>query len=423
MEQIIEIIGLITGIAYLYWEYKGDRRLWIAAIIMPAISLHVYYSSALYADVLLNVYYLAIAVYGWWKWSSGNYNAKDDEDKNGDEDRQHFTPVSLFRTASKRAIIFGACATAVLWILIGGALSVFTDTDVPWTNAFTSALSIAGMWMLARKFTEQWWVWFVVDIVSCGLYVHKQIYFYAVLYAVYAVVAIFGWRKWKHMSQQTDTDIPDFRHFDAVILADGDYPSHPAPLHILSHTPYLICCDAAAEKYYSSTHRMPDAVVGDGDSLSSAMKRKFSSILHIVNEQEYNDLTKATRFAIEHVRPKGDKLRIAYIGATGRREDHTLGNISLISFYRNTFDITPVMITDHGIFTAHHGKDTIQTAARQQVSIFNMNCTMMQAEGLHWPLSPFTEWWQGTLNEADASSVTIHADGSYIIFRAGHTSL
>lgn len=411
---ITELAGLIVGIIYLYWEYKGDRRLWIAAIIMPAISLHVYYSSALYADVALNIYYLLFAIYGWWQWNKS---------KRIDSSEQEFVPRSLLHSVDRRHIAAGIAATGVLWIAIGAALCTFTDTDVPWTNALTAALSIAGMWLLAKKYIEQWWVWIATDIVCCALYTSKQIYFYAILYAIYTVVAVFGWRKWKRMGEQADTAITDYGCFDAVILADGDYPNSPVPLHILSHAPYIICCDAAAETYYKHTRRTPDAIVGDGDSLSPEMKRRFQDIIHIVTEQDYNDLTKATRFAIENVRPANGQLRIAYIGATGKREDHTLGNISLMNFYRREFCITPVMITSHGVFTAHHGQDVIATVPHQQVSIFNMDCTSMQGEGLHWALSPFTEWWQGSLNEAEGNSVTVRADGSYIIYRAGHAKI
>ena len=75
-----------------------------------------------------------------------------------------------------------------------------TDSTVPWWDAFTTALSIVGMWMLARKWLEQWWVWMLVDVVSCGLYIYKGIYFYAALYGIYAVVAWYGYRKWKGLS-------------------------------------------------------------------------------------------------------------------------------------------------------------------------------------------------------------------------------
>ena len=74
-----------------------------------------------------------------------------------------------------------------------------SDSTVPWADSFTTALSIVGMWMLARKYIEQWWVWCIVDVASSALYVYKELYFTAALYAVYAIISIFGYYKWKKM--------------------------------------------------------------------------------------------------------------------------------------------------------------------------------------------------------------------------------
>ena len=84
----------------------------------------------------------------------------------------------------------------LLWTGIAALLIYCTDSTVPWTDAFTTALSIVGLWMLARKYVEQWLVWMVVDAVCVWLYVYKGLYLYAVLYAVYTVIAILGYRKW-----------------------------------------------------------------------------------------------------------------------------------------------------------------------------------------------------------------------------------
>ncbi len=199
--------------------------------------------------------------------------------------------------------------------------------------------------------------------------------------------------------------------FDCVILANGDYPTHPIPLSILHNTSHLICCDGAAETVLSHGI-MPHAIVGDGDSLTDDTKRQFPDRIHTYSEQEYNDLTKATRFAIQ----QGFKT-IAYLGCTGKREDHALGNISLMSFYQREFHILPVMYTDHGTFTPCHGTQTFPSFPRQQVSIFNLTATTLTSDGLRWQSYPYREWWQGTLNETLTDTFTIHADGDYIVFQ------
>ena len=199
--------------------------------------------------------------------------------------------------------------------------------------------------------------------------------------------------------------------FDAVILCDGDYPSHPIPLSILNQAPYLVCCDGAGMNHilHGGT---PDAIVGDGDSLPEDFKHRYADILHIVNEQEDNDQTKATRFCIA----KGCR-RIAYLGSTGKREDHALSNISLIMRYMRDFQLDVTMVTDNGYFTPATGTQTFGSFPRQQISIFNFGCQQLEGEGFRWNPYPYEELWQGSLNEAVGDSVTIHADGCYLLFR------
>ncbi len=197
---------------------------------------------------------------------------------------------------------------------------------------------------------------------------------------------------------------------EAVILGNGDFPTAAIPLAALANARYVCCCDGAAAGYISRGF-VPDAIVGDGDSLSKEFKEKYHDILHIVNEQEDNDQTKATRHCIS----MGFRS-IAYVGATGKREDHTLGNISLIERYRNEMGIDAVMLTDHGYFFAAEGDAGFDTFAGQQVSIFNFSCSKIESSGLKWNSYAYGSWWQGTLNEAVGTSVKFSADGRYLVF-------
>lgn len=201
--------------------------------------------------------------------------------------------------------------------------------------------------------------------------------------------------------------------YDAVILAAGDYPTHPIAQGILEHAPYIVCCDGAAQALIHHGH-MPHAIVGDGDSIPTHIREQYPHLIHTIQEQEYNDLTKATRFTISQF---SHQPRIAYLGCTGQREDHTLGNISLMAFYRREFHIRPVMYTDHGFFFPAQGTQTFSCLPRQQVSIFRIHCNSLTSEGLRWNAYPYNEWWQGTLNEAVGSTFTIHSDGEYIIYQ------
>lgn len=198
--------------------------------------------------------------------------------------------------------------------------------------------------------------------------------------------------------------------FDAVILGDGDFPFHGIPTAILKCCRYLCCCDHAGPKAMSMG-LVPDAIVGDGDSMPPGFRDKYQSLTHIIDEQDDNDQTKATRFCMER-----GLTHIAYLGATGKREDHTIGNISLLATYVDELCIHPVMVTDHGYFVAAHGHNTFGTRPHRQVSIFNISCSNLQGDGLKWQLYPFGSLWQGTLNEATSDSVTIDSDGTYIIY-------
>ncbi|MBO7305978.1 MAG: nicotinamide mononucleotide transporter [Bacteroidales bacterium] len=190
MFEFLEIIGTIVGIVYLYLEYKASIHLWIAGIVMPAIYIFIYWQAGLYADFGINVYYLLAALYGWFLWKYGNKN-KCSESSNGNE-----LPISKI---PKRLIFPSILVFVLTFILILYILLSFTDSNVPYLDSFTTALSIVGMWMLAKKFIEQWWVWIVVDLVSAGLYVYKELYLTSGLYALYAVIAFFGYLNWKKL--------------------------------------------------------------------------------------------------------------------------------------------------------------------------------------------------------------------------------
>lgn len=193
--SLLEIAGVIVGLIYLWLEYKASIHLWIASIIMPAIYLIVYKDAGLYADMAINIYYLAIAVYGWLSWK---YNFSLSSKKESTE-----LKISHIST---RGIIYMLMLYAVAQLAISLSLIHFTDSDVPWFNGLTSALSIVGMWMLARKQIEQWIVWIVVDVLSAILYFTKDLDYTGALYILYAVVAVFGYRKWNQLLKQQNED-------------------------------------------------------------------------------------------------------------------------------------------------------------------------------------------------------------------------
>ena len=194
MELYIEILGTIIGFVYLWLEYKANIYLWVVSIIMPLIYLYIFYNVGLYADFAINIYYLLIAIYGWFAWKYGfKLLSFKKERKIVEELKISNLPKSVWL---KLIPVYIVLQLSITYIIIN-----YTNSNVPWLDSFTTSVSIIAMWLLARKYIEQWLVWIVVDAVSVGLYIYKDLYFTSFLYAVYAVIAIFGYLKWKKMLQ------------------------------------------------------------------------------------------------------------------------------------------------------------------------------------------------------------------------------
>lgn len=198
----------------------------------------------------------------------------------------------------------------------------------------------------------------------------------------------------------------------AVVLANGQFPSRHELRQMLGATPMAVCCDGAALAYRSHFGHLDGigAVVGDGDSLPFGLRAELGNRLQLVAEQETNDLSKAMRWLAAH-----GQRRVAVLGATGRREDHTLGNISLlIDYMHQGFDVR--MFTDYGVFIPLSDTCNLSLQPGQQLSLFNFGATGLRSHGLAYPLHELTNWWQGTLNEVVSPHVVIEAQGDYLLF-------
>ncbi|MDO5523329.1 MAG: nicotinamide riboside transporter PnuC [Bacteroidia bacterium] len=184
--QSLEIFGAIIGLIYLYLEYKANKWLWLFGVIMPVVYIFIFYQSKFYADMGINIYYFFASIYGWIVWTKG-------------KNLEHEVRISHTPT---RFVLPLTTIVVIIFALIAFILVRFTDSTVPYGDSFTTTLSIVGMWMLAHKYIEQWVIWFVVNIVSCGLYFWKDLYYTGALFAIYAVISIFGYFKWKRMMEE-----------------------------------------------------------------------------------------------------------------------------------------------------------------------------------------------------------------------------
>lgn len=204
-----------------------------------------------------------------------------------------------------------------------------------------------------------------------------------------------------------------------VILAAGDFPQAEAPLAALHAADLRICCDSAAEGL-TAYGLDPDRIVGDLDSLSPACRERWHDRILRIAEQDDNDLTKAFRLALTL-----EPSRITILGATGRREDHTLGNVSLLLDYAREAACPVEMLTDYGRFTAIFDTATLPARPGHQISIFAFDNTLkIESAGLKYPTGSvrFDTLWKATLNEAlsDAFTLTLSHPCGVLLFFADH---
>ena len=183
--RLIDIIGLVLGLLYLWLEYRANIWLWAVGVIMPIVNSYLLFAKGLYADFGMEFYYVVIAIYGYYCWRWGNKTNKGEE-----------LPITHYNS---RHVVASIITGLVLWGGIYWFLKFHTNSTVPILDSFTTSLSAVAMWALARKYLEQWLLWLVVDAVSCGLYIYKGIPFRACLYGLYTVIAVLGYLKWKKM--------------------------------------------------------------------------------------------------------------------------------------------------------------------------------------------------------------------------------
>jgi len=198
--------------------------------------------------------------------------------------------------------------------------------------------------------------------------------------------------------------------YKTVIVADGAFPTHDIPIGYLQNANKIICCDGSAGKLVKAGF-VPDAIVGDMDSLSEPMAESFSDRLFTERSRDTNDLTKAVLWCNER-----GYTDLVIIGATGKREDHTIANISLLVEYAKENNV--IVVTDTGIFTPMLESHETSSFPGQQISIFSIdNETEITSSGLRYPLTKrkLDNWWSGTLNESLGESFTLEFNRGRVI--------
>ena len=178
----LDMVTTALGVAYIVLELYASRWMWAVGAVMQVLGIVLYYQKGLYADCGMEFYYLGMTAYGFAVWTWGGHKKREPRPIT------HFPP---------RLAALWLAVTAALWATIYYLLVHFTDSTVPLADSFTTALSVAGIWALAHKYLEQWFIWIAVDIVTCILYFYKDIPFKGSLYGFYVIIAIAGFFAWR----------------------------------------------------------------------------------------------------------------------------------------------------------------------------------------------------------------------------------
>jgi nicotinamide mononucleotide transporter len=182
-----ETLAVLLGIAYLILAMLEKISCWYAAFASTLIFLFLFWEVNLLMESALQVYYLAMAVYGWWHWQHGN---------------RADGSLAISRWTLRLHLAALACVIA-LSALSGTLLAHYTEAAFPFLDSFTTWGAVLTTWMVARKILENWLYWIVIDSLSIFIYAERGLYLTAGLFAVYVVIVIFGFMTWmRHYRKQ-----------------------------------------------------------------------------------------------------------------------------------------------------------------------------------------------------------------------------
>lgn len=202
----LDITTTILGLAYILLEYRASIWMWAVGAVMQLLGIVLYYQKGLYADCGMEFYYLIMTAYGWMKWMGHSRTLA--VAASGEVPGEERTMERPIRHIPQRVAMRWMGIALLLWLAIWWVLSTFTDSTVPVADAFTTALSLVGIWALAQKYLEQWFVWIAVDVVTCWLYWQKDIPFKSSLYGLYVVIAVFGYLRWRREMRLSSSSQP-----------------------------------------------------------------------------------------------------------------------------------------------------------------------------------------------------------------------
>lgn len=178
----LEVVAVVLALAMVACNIREIHWGWPLAVASSLLYFMLFWRSKLYGDAALQIFFAVVALWGWYQWLRGRR-----------DDGSALRPTRLSVTGLMGVV----AASALLWPLTGFFLKTYTDTDVPWWDAFPTAVSVVGQFLLGRKFIENWAVWIVVNAVSVGLFAYKGLWLTVGLYTLFIALSVVGWRAWR----------------------------------------------------------------------------------------------------------------------------------------------------------------------------------------------------------------------------------
>lgn len=180
----LEIVAFVLALAMVVLNMRVNPVAWPLAIASSLLYFALFWNSRLYGDASLQIFFAIVALWGWWQWLRGT---------------QADGSALRVRAMGRHGRLWLIAVLALAWPATGLFLKSFTNTDVPWWDAFPTAASVIGQWLLGRKYLENWLAWIVVNLVSVGLFAYKGLWLTTLLYSLFIAMSFIGWRAWRRL--------------------------------------------------------------------------------------------------------------------------------------------------------------------------------------------------------------------------------